>query len=160
MRHSRNAWTQAPPPTPRFHTRRPPGDNTRTTASEQAIKLGRNDDVALLQPSEQRPAFLSLSHRHRAGDALLDHGLIERQPVHVGIALDLPALDVEAFAFVGLPQRRNPAISVNRHYVPCQFVSVQHDLGDGDGFVNVLEHADKSANSRVSAGGKLKRSAS
>ena len=47
--------------------------------------------------------------------ALLDQHLGERQAVHVGVALDLAALDVEALALVGLLQRRDPAISVDRH---------------------------------------------
>src|SRR5208282_1530246 len=40
--------------------------------------------------------------------------LVNGQAVHESVTFDLAALHVEAFALVGLLQRRDPAVSVNR----------------------------------------------
>ena len=94
--------------------------------AEQAVELRRDDDVALRRAwrTARRPSAARRRARSRETPSSTTT-LVERQPVHVGVALDLPVLDVEAFALVRLPQRRNPAISVSRHVALCQFVSVR-----------------------------------
>ena len=83
--------------------------------AEQAIELGRDDDVATLKLGEQLASDRAIFDGDRAGDALLDQHISEGHAVHQGIALDLTALDIKALALVGLLQRRDPAVSVDRH---------------------------------------------
>ena len=51
----------------------------------------------------------------RPGHAFFDSDAPEREPVHVGVTLDLTALHIKALALARLPRRRHPAITVSRH---------------------------------------------
>ena len=81
--------------------------------AEHAVELGRDDDVAGPQNGQQRGALLAIRERLAARDAALDVHVVDRQPLHLRVAGDLPLLHVEAFALVGLPHGRDAAIAVD-----------------------------------------------
>lgn len=70
--------------------------------AKHAIEFGGDDDIASLEPGDQRPALRPFGHGNGAGDAVLDGYLLERQAVHVGIALELAPLDGEGLALARL----------------------------------------------------------
>ena len=70
---------------------------------------------ALSRANSWPPAARSCD-RDCAGDAFLDHDLVELEVVLHRVALDLAALDVQALALVGLARGRDPAISENAHF--------------------------------------------
>ena len=70
--------------------------------AEQPVELRRDNDIALSELCEQGTAFRPLMDRDGPGHAFFDRHTSEREPVHVGIPLNLAALHVEALALARL----------------------------------------------------------
>src|SRR3954447_21302504 len=85
---------------------------------ERPVELGGDHRVAGLQGGHQLAAGRALGQGHAAAHALLDEHPLDAEPLHKGVALDLPALHVEAQALLGLPRGGHPDVPVHRHDRP------------------------------------------
>ena len=79
------------------------------------------------------PPHGTILDRDRAAHAFLDQDTGERQPMHKGVALNLTALNVEAFALGCLSDCRDPAVAPNCHFRLCQLVSLRFHMPLADG---------------------------
>lgn len=83
------------------------------SAPEHPVELRRDHRVAGLQDGQELCALRSVAERLAAADAVLDEHLLDRQPLHSGVAADDALLHVQALAFVGLGDGRDVGVAVD-----------------------------------------------
>jgi hypothetical protein len=94
------------------------------------VQLGGHNHVAGLQCRQERGALGPFGQVGGAADAAFHEDVADLQALHHGVPADLTALQVEAFALVGLPLGGNPGVAVDIHARPLVTLS-QRAMGRG-----------------------------